>query len=272
MLGAPTDTRRREPHGGTLPTMTGFADDPDLDQITHQTDLLLETIHTLSDVAVREPSLCTGWTRGHVLTHLARNADGLRNVLLTAANGGDGAFYESQAARNADIDAGSGRSAAELEADVETSADRLLEAFAETPAEALDVRVPRLRVTDVPGEQASIAAGQTSAMRLREVLIHHVDLDAGFTFADFPESWLVNELRRATRRFTDGPSVLLDAGAAGHWHYGPSDGEGNDAGDAGDLVTVSGSPAALFGWVTGRTAGADLESGTGTLPVLGDWG
>jgi maleylpyruvate isomerase len=243
--------------------MTGFSDDPDLDLITHETDLLLETIHGLDDDAVRGPSLCPGWTRGHVLTHLARNADGLRNVLQVAASGSDGAFYESQAARDADIEAGAGRSAAELEADVETSADHLLEAFAETPAEALDVRVPRLRVVDDPARQVHFKARSTSLLRLREVVFHHVDLAAGYSFADAPEGFLVRELGASGRRFTDGPPVNLDAGAAGHWHYGR---------DAGDAVAVSGSPAALMAWVSGRSDGTDLTCTADELPQLGEWG
>ncbi len=252
--------------------MTGFSDDPDLDLIPHETDLLMETIHALSDADVRRPSLCPGWTRAHVLTHVARNADGLRNVLLAAAQGGDGAFYESQAARNADIDAGADRTAAELEADVETSADRLLGTFAETPPEAMEVRVPRLRVVDVPAEQTHIRARKTPEMRLREVIMHHVDLDAGYTLADAPEAWLVTELGRSARRFVDGPAVRLDAGVAGSWRYGG--GAGGDSGDGPDeaAVTVSGSPADLLGWVTGRSPGTGLTSSTGQLPALGTWG
>jgi maleylpyruvate isomerase len=263
MLGGRTDTRRREPVTGTFRRMTGFADDPDLDLITHETDMLMETIHTLDDDAVRQPSLCPGWTRGHVLTHLARNADGLRNVLHVAATGGDGAFYESQAARDSDIEAGAGRSAAELEADVETSADHLLEAFAETPSEVLDVRVPRLRVADVPARQQHLKARSTSLMRLREVVFHHVDLDAGYSFADAPEGFLVRELGQSGQRFAEGPAVELDAGPSGHWRYGPADGE---------AVTVSGSPAALIAWVSGRSDGSELTSSADTLPRLGEWG
>jgi maleylpyruvate isomerase len=243
--------------------MTGFADDPDLDLIALETDRLLETAHALTDADVRAQSRCPGWSRAHVLTHIARNADGLRNVLKVAATGGDGAFYESQAARNADIEAGSGRSAAELEADVETSADGLLEAFADTPAEVLDVKVPRLKVNDDPAHQFLIPARKTSALRLREVVYHHIDLDAGYSFAQAAPAWLIRELAESARRFTDGPPVLIDAGAAGSWRYGAVEG---------DVVRVSGSPADLLGWVTGREPGTPLTSSSGRLPDLGPWG
>jgi maleylpyruvate isomerase len=243
--------------------MTGFADEPDLDLIVHETDLLMETVHGLSDDDVRQDSRCPGWTRGHVLTHIARNADGLRNVLLAAANGGDGAFYDSQAARNADIEAGAGRRAAELEADVETSAEHLLEAFAETPTEVLDVKVPRLRTNDDPAHQFLIRARKTPALRLREVVYHHIDLGTGYSFDDVSTPWIVREIGESARRFAEGPAVLVDAGDAGSWRYGREDD---------DPVTVSGSPAALLGWITGRGSAAGVSASSGALPELGPWG
>jgi maleylpyruvate isomerase len=263
MLGGTADSRCRATGTGTLPRMTGFADDPDLDLIARETDRLLESAHVLADQDVRQPSRCPGWSRAHVLTHIARNADGLRNVLLAAMNGGDGAFYESQAARNADIEAGSGRTAAELEADLETSADRLLEALAETPVEALDVRVPRLKVNDDPDHQFTIPARKVTDLRLREVVYHHIDLDTGYSFAMATPSWVVREIAESARRFTDGPPVLVDAGEAGSWRYGPAEGE---------AVRVTGSPAELLGWITGREGGAGLTSSSGELPDLGPWG
>jgi len=34
-----------------------------------------------TDADVRAPSLLPGWTRGHVLSHIARNADGITRTL-----------------------------------------------------------------------------------------------------------------------------------------------------------------------------------------------
>jgi maleylpyruvate isomerase len=45
------------------------------------TDHLLTDIDGLPDRAAREPSLLPGWTRGHVLTHIARNAEGGTRLL-----------------------------------------------------------------------------------------------------------------------------------------------------------------------------------------------
>ena len=58
-----------------------------LDRIAAATERLLATADALTGDQVREPSLLPGWTRGHVLTHVARNADGLRNLLIWARTG-----------------------------------------------------------------------------------------------------------------------------------------------------------------------------------------
>jgi maleylpyruvate isomerase len=278
MLGGPTDTRPRPSHPGNLRCMTGFEDDPTLDLITAETDRLLETIHLLDDDAVRRPSLCPGWTRAHILTHIARNADGLRDVLRAATNGTEGAMYESQARRDGDIAAGAERSASELESDVETSDDELLAALADTPREALDVRVPRLLVADDPAHQQPLPVRKVPAMRLREVVLHHVDLDTGYTLSDAPAAFVLRELSDAAVRFRDEAPFVLDAGEAGSWTYGKDTGDGDrsaagDGAGAGDgPPTVSGTPVDLLGWLSGRGDGSGLTSSTGTLPRLPVWG
>ncbi|MEV7393377.1 maleylpyruvate isomerase N-terminal domain-containing protein, partial [Streptomyces sp. NPDC091215] len=61
---------------------TGFDPATTLDQINAATGHLLETAARFTDADVRAPSLLPGWSRGHVLTHVARNADGGRNLLI----------------------------------------------------------------------------------------------------------------------------------------------------------------------------------------------
>src|ERR1035441_5721059 len=48
-----------------------------LDRLGAATARLLATSAGFTDAQVREPSLLPGWTRGHGLSHVARNADGL---------------------------------------------------------------------------------------------------------------------------------------------------------------------------------------------------
>src|SRR5260370_38967831 len=78
------------------------------DQVDDATQRMLKTASTLSDEEVRQPSLLPGWTRGHVLAHLAGNADALRNLLIWARTGVKAPAYASQQARDEAIEAGGG--------------------------------------------------------------------------------------------------------------------------------------------------------------------
>ena len=49
---------------------------------------------TLTDNTARSPSLLDGWTVGHVLTHIARNADGFTGILAAAERGEIADQYE----------------------------------------------------------------------------------------------------------------------------------------------------------------------------------
>ena len=75
--------------------------------------------------AFAAPSLLPGWSVGHVVTHLARNADGLRRVLVGAKVGQLLQPYDSPQARSADIEQGATRSTDSIAADL-VSANRNL--------------------------------------------------------------------------------------------------------------------------------------------------
>src|SRR6516225_10421530 len=116
-----------------------------LDRLAAATDRLLATATALSDAQAREPSLLPGWTRGHVLSHIARNADGLRNLLIWARTGTETPMYASAESRSADIEAGAGRPAAALAADVGESAAAFAAEAAAMPDDAWTVQVRALR-------------------------------------------------------------------------------------------------------------------------------
>src|SRR2546429_8775170 len=97
-----------------------------LDRLAAATDRVLATATALSDAQAREPSLLPGWSRGHVLTHIARNADGMVNLLHWARTGTQTPMYTSAQSRAADIEAGAGRPAAGPAADLRDSAARCL--------------------------------------------------------------------------------------------------------------------------------------------------
>ena len=151
--------------------MTAFADDPMLAHLCDQTDRLLSTINALTDDDVRAVRRgCRAGPAGHVLTHLARNADGLANVARTAITGQVTPMYASPQQRDADIEAGAHRSASELESDVEASAERLLALLADVPA-GLRSRSRCRAGADRPSRSSTLPW-----VRTREVVYHHVDL------------------------------------------------------------------------------------------------
>jgi len=167
--------------------------------------VLLDSLGGLTTAQARSPSLLPDWTVGHVLTHLARNADSFTRRLEGAARGEVVDQYPGgYAGRAADIAAGAGRAAAELVADVADSALRLEAAWVAMPEDAWD-RPTR----DVSG--AEQPAGATVFRRWREVEVHHADLGLGFTPADWSDElvtiWLPRQLERLPNR-TDAKALL----------------------------------------------------------------
>ncbi|GAA2824544.1 maleylpyruvate isomerase family mycothiol-dependent enzyme [Kribbella solani] len=128
-------------------------------------------------------SLLPGWTRGHVAAHLSLNAAALGNLVHWARTGEERPMYPSREARNADIEAASGRPADELRTWFDSSARVLSEAFGELTDEQWQARIRTAQGAVVP-------ATRIPWMRSREVLIHAVDLGTGITFADLPADFL----------------------------------------------------------------------------------
>src|ERR1700734_1919929 len=153
--------------------------------VDESTGRLLAGTAAITDARAREPSLLPGWTRGHLLTHLARNAAGLRNLLTWARTGVMTPQYPSAAARDEDIEAGAGRSAAELRADVAESAAALAAEAASLPEAAWQASVHGIHGKAHP-------ARFTLTRRLSEVEIHHVDLDIGYQVGDWPDSFVAS--------------------------------------------------------------------------------
>ncbi|WP_308282573.1 maleylpyruvate isomerase family mycothiol-dependent enzyme [Pseudonocardia nigra] len=206
----------------------------------------------MGDEAFRAPSALPGWSRAHVLTHIARNADGMINLLTWARTGVPTPAYASVEQRNADIEAGAGRTPAEIRADVIESSDRLAQVVRAMPAQAWSARVRNVQGVE-------IAAVDIPWLRAREMWIHAVDLDVGASFADLPAPMLDALMADATRTVgakPDCPSLRLratDRDAA--WVLG--DGSGTE---------VSGRVAELAAWLMGRSAGKVLRTTEGTRP------
>ena len=182
---------------------------------------LAETLAGLTDDAVRRPSLLPGWTVGHVLTHLARNADSHVRLLEAAARGEVADQYAGgDAQRAADIEAGAGRPVADLVTDVTNSAARLERTWDATPDEVWRAGQGRMSSGLWP-------VAELPFRRWREVEIHHVDLGLGYGPADWPEAYVAEELDRTlASRSPDDRRRLLAwlVGRAGVPELGPWEG------------------------------------------------
>ena len=224
-------------------------------EVDRATDRLLATARQLDgEGALGAASLLPGWTRGHVLTHLARNADGLTNLLTWARTGVVTPQYPSWDKRNEDIEAGADRPASEQVNDLREACARFAAAADAMPAEAWTVQ---LDLSSGPQSAARVAW-----RRLREVEVHHVDLDAGYGTGDWPDAFSHRLLRELVSGLEDF-NLVVGATDLGH---------DLTIGDPSGAPTVTGPAHALAGWLTGRTDGSGLTvSPAGPLPVPPQW-
>lgn len=157
------------------------------------------------------PSRLPGWSIGHVLTHLARNADSMVRVFDAAERGEVIDRYEGgPARRNAEIDDGAGRPAAALVADVRSTIWRLEQTWSgQTRWDG--------RSREAPGNEVPII--ELPFMRWREVEVHRADLGLGYESEDWPAEYVRQDLRLMEMRWnarrpmgmTGLPQASLDA-------------------------------------------------------------
>ena len=195
------------------------------------TDLLLAALAGLDEDGFAADSLLPGWTRKHLIAHVASNADALGNLVRWAATGVETPMYASPDERAAGIDRGPTMSAAALTTWLRTSAEQL--------ATAMDgLTETQWRQEVVTAQGRTVPATETPWMRSREVCVHAVDLGLGVTFADLPAGFdeaLCEDIRvkrgmpelpaevagaplaEVTAWLADRPHHLADAPALGPW-------------------------------------------------------
>jgi maleylpyruvate isomerase len=218
-----------------------------------------DAVAGLDDAAIAGPSRLPGWTRGHVVTHLARNADALRNLLDWGRTGVEHLMYPSRDARAADIETGSGRPAAEQSADLAAAVARLLDELDAYPPDRWDVPVRGgttgriMPVSVVPW------------LRVREVWLHVVDLDVGVPLSAMPlgvaERLCAQNLANYAAR-TDAPAVLVTLLPGGE--------RTRLGAESATAVDVRGTARELVGWLTGRSRDARATDGK-PAPELPPW-
>ena len=141
----------------------------------------------LDDDQVHAASRLPGWTVGHVLTHLARNADAHARRLGGALRGVDVPKYaHGPDQRRREIEDGTRRRAAEIVADLQASVQRLEDVVDRSSAAGW----PNGHL--LGGGDYGVTG--CPAHRLREVEVHHVDLGLGYTPADWAAEYVAWDL------------------------------------------------------------------------------
>jgi len=243
--------------------------DADLALLADATAKLLGTARGCGDADVRAPSLLPGWTVGHVLAHLSRNADSHVRRLWAAMHGQVVPQYEGgREGRDADIEAGATRSRDEIVDDLVTACVELEQFLAAVPDEVWDAAV-------VQREYFTSPASTLPFTRVMEVEVHHADLDLGYGPTDWPPAFVDRALPFVIERLERRASSVT--GPEASWHLHRTDGDGEwviRRSPAGSTLTaehakadsaIRGPGHGLLAWLLGR-----VDADAATLDVLGD--
>ncbi|WP_030753091.1 maleylpyruvate isomerase family mycothiol-dependent enzyme [Streptomyces sp. NRRL F-5135] len=223
---------------------------PDLASLRETTDRFLGAAAELDDAALTEPSLLPGWSRGHVLAHVARNADALVNVVEGRP------MYADEATRDADIERDAHRPLDVHLTDLRNTAERFRHS---------------VTASDDWGRVVTLRNGVTDTVarlpfrRLVEVELHHVDLGIGRALEDLSDEFTEREIAFLAERFSGNgaiPPVTLSAPDGRTWRTGSTEAAADGP------RSVTGPAADLLGWLAGRRDGAALACSGGPLPTL----
>lgn len=217
---------------------------------------LHEIAAQLTDEIARRDTLLPGWTVGHLITHLARNADSLRGILEAALRGEMAAQYPGgPTQRTQDIERGASRSAQDLTGDLIEADRRLERAWEATPEHVWVTGLGRRRhgPTTIP---------EFVFLRWREVEIHLVDLDLPNLGSPHWEglnpAYIDAELYELSRflpaRVPAASTIVLAPGDRPSRAYGHGD----------DHIVLEASTGKLLAWLMGR-------GDEPTWPILRPW-
>lgn len=241
------------------------ADEPleaQLENLQHSDQRAIRSVDSLTGDAWHAPSVLPGWTRSHVVAHLALNAEGFVRALGGLQAAKDAAVYDSNDARDADIEALADSDPAEIRERYFAATADLRRAFGSLTAEQWSLSVNRL--PDGPAWPAWPAASLPAARRM-EVEVHHADLGADYAPGDWPADFCARLLDLLARNHADSPASDAFAVRATDlrrtWEVGAAE------------PLVSGTAGELAWWLIGRPPSSTLTEGVHgpTLPTVGPW-
>ncbi|GAB2671964.1 maleylpyruvate isomerase family mycothiol-dependent enzyme [Kribbella swartbergensis] len=207
-----------------------------------------DTLTTVDDAVVRAPSGLLGWSRGHVITHIANFAEAMTRQVEEALQGRLVEVYDGgRPARDAAIEAGAGRSAAELKAHLREATATLLAAWDQVGPD--DWERPILH------RNSNLAAGIHATWR--ELTVHTVDLNLAPTADDWSPDFCLHLLDFLRPRTPEGIHLILRATDGTTWETG-----------TGEPRVLTGNLTDLTAWYAGRTPPGPV---TGPTPDLLSW-
>ena len=228
----------------------------DLESLHHSDQRLLRTVDSQSSESWSGPSLLPGWSRAHVVAHLALNAEGFAGALHGLVTGVHLAIYPSNQARNDGIEELAVATNDDIRERLFAATQHLRDTMEHLTPEQWEGTVNRLPEGPVWPATSLVEARQ------REVEIHHADLGLAYTHRNWPIDFATTLLDSATATHDvspDSPAFSVEAIDLGRtWPVGA------------DEPVVSGTAAQLGWWLVGRGNGDELACPVG-VPVLGPW-
>lgn len=190
----------------------------------------------------RGDSLLPGWTIGHVLSHLARNADALAEMSLAAARGEQRLMYPTAEAREDEINAGADRSLDALVDDVRISALALDQIWTELTDDGWRGNgITRIGLTPV---------ATLPWRRWREIEVHQSDLGLGFSPLNWSADYVNQDLDRLIDDYRETPDRETREGEKPQ----------NEASRAAwSPEVMSARPWQQVAWLLGRESGISLS-------------
>lgn len=237
--------------------MTDISSKQLLDNLGAAADTLSGKLAGLSDDDVRAATELPGWTRGHVLAHIAGVSNGMARQVEYALRGETIEIYDGgMGGRTQAIEMAAGHSAAEHRADVDAALQRALTAF-DSLSEA-DWQLP------ISYRDGVVLDGGLALWR--ELVIHLTDLGLGRG----PETWskdfclyLIDFLEARVPANTRLKLLPLALPAF-------------TVGDGANAVSISGMITDIAAWLAGRTPTmgslrAEAAADSVPLPTLLPW-
>lgn len=187
----------------------------DIGRMERETDMLMATVMSLSEDELRAPSKCEGWTRAHVVAHLALGADAMGNLVTWATTGTETPAYASPQARDADIEEAAKLPGDELKAKLRQANEKYLEA------------VNSLK-QGIKAETVQMSTGEANplslpARRTTEVIVHHDDLDTTWEWHEADPEAIVDAIEVCVKRLQanpEAPGMTVTAGEGEEWVIG----------------------------------------------------